>query len=162
MLLDGLWLIFLIAPLFIIWLVALSFWLYKINAHYSRLIKGAGKASLKEVLDKLLINQEEVEAHLKKLESSTLTLDKQGQFHFQKMGILRFNPFSETGGEQSFALALLDRNESGVVLLSLHSREGTRIYAKPIKNGKSRYNLSKEELQALEEARKSGKNQTNV
>lgn len=67
----------------------------------------------------------------------------------QKVGIVRFNPFGEVGSNQSFALALLDNYNSGVIILSLYSRDGVRIYGKPIRSGKSEYQLSKEEDQAL-------------
>lgn len=138
----------------LIWLSLLSFWLYKTAGHYTRLVKATGKVNLRSALEKLLSDQKELEAHLGKIEDSIAEIGKAGEAHFQRMGVVRFNPFRETGGDQSFALALLDSEDSGVVILSLHSREGTRIYAKPVKNGKSRYDLSKEEVKAIEEARK--------
>ena len=67
----------------------------------------------------------------------------------QKVGVVRFNPFKETGGNQSFSIALLDSKDNGLVISSLFTRQGTRIYAKPVKNGKSTYQLSKEELEAI-------------
>lgn len=70
----------------------------------------------------------------------------------QKISVVRFNPFGDTGGDQSFALAVLDAHDSGYVLTSMHGREGTRVYVKPIDIGKSKYTLSKEEQQALEQA----------
>lgn len=70
----------------------------------------------------------------------------------QKVGIVRFNPFQDTGGNQSFAIALLDYYNNGLVISSLHSREGTRTYTKPIKNGQSEYNLSNEEKEAIKKA----------
>ncbi|HEX8974531.1 MAG TPA: DUF4446 family protein, partial [Patescibacteria group bacterium] len=70
-----------------------------------------------------------------------------------KVGIIRFNPFKDIGGDQSFALALLDGKNSGVVVSSLHTREGTRIYAKPIVKGESdKYTLTDEEKSAIKEA----------
>lgn len=155
MLLSEVGIIVLVAVL--VWLLALSIWLYQTSAHYLRLVKGTGKVELKKAIEKLLEEQEKKEAHLKKIEELIADIEKKGETHFQKMGVVRFNPFSETGGDQSFALALLNRSDSGVVILSLHSREGTRIYVKPIKEGKSRYELSKEELKAIDEARKGNK-----
>ena len=70
----------------------------------------------------------------------------------QKVGFLRFNPFQDTGGDNSFALALLDRENNGVILSSFYTREGVRIYAKQIENGASRQALSDEEKKVLEEA----------
>lgn len=67
----------------------------------------------------------------------------------QKIALVRFNPFGDTGGDQSFALAVLDDHNSGYVLTSIHGRGGTRVYVKPIDFGKSKYNLSVEEQQAL-------------
>lgn len=72
----------------------------------------------------------------------------------QKISVVRFNPFGDTGGDQSFALAVLDAHNSGYVLTSMHGREGTRVYVKPIDLGKSKYTLSKEEQQALAQAAK--------
>jgi hypothetical protein len=70
-----------------------------------------------------------------------------------KVGIIRFNPFKDIGGDQSFALALLDGKDSGIVISSLHTREGTRIYSKPISKGISeKYTLTEEEKQAIKEA----------
>ncbi len=72
----------------------------------------------------------------------------------QKISVVRFNPFGDTGGDQSFVLAVLDAHDSGYVLTSIHGREGTRVYVKPIDYGKSKYTLSKEEKQALDQAAK--------
>jgi hypothetical protein len=70
----------------------------------------------------------------------------------QKISIVRFNPFGDTGGDQSFSLAVLDAHDSGYVLTSIHGRQGTRVYVKPVDFGKSKYTLSSEEQQALSQA----------
>jgi hypothetical protein len=71
-----------------------------------------------------------------------------------KMGLVRFNPFGDVGGNQSFAVAFLDREKTGIVISSLYGREGTRLYAKPVQNGKSLkgYGFSKEEQDAIEKS----------
>ncbi len=70
-----------------------------------------------------------------------------------KVGIIRFNPFKDIGGDQSFALALLDGKDCGIVISSLHTREGTRIYSKPVNKGVSeKYTLTEEEKAAIKEA----------
>lgn len=75
------------------------------------------------------------------------------QKSLHKTGVIRFNPFKDIGGDQSFALALLDGKNSGVVISSLHTREGTRIYSKPITKGESeKYTLTEEEKQAIRTA----------
>ena len=69
-----------------------------------------------------------------------------------KVGIVRFNPFKDIGGDQSFALALLDGKDSGLVISSLHTREGTRIYSKPVSKGiAEKYTLTEEEEKAIKE-----------
>jgi hypothetical protein len=70
----------------------------------------------------------------------------------QRVGIVRFNPYSDTGGQQSFSLAMLDGQQSGYVLTSLHSRQQTRVYLKQISGGQSDTPLSDEEAQALRQA----------
>jgi hypothetical protein len=67
--------------------------------------------------------------------------------------VVRFNPFKDIGGDQSFALALLDGKNSGLVVSSLHTREGTRIYSKPVIKGESeKYPLTDEEKSAIKAA----------
>lgn len=70
-----------------------------------------------------------------------------------KIGVIRFNPFKDIGGNQSFVVALLDGKNSGVVISSLHTREGTRVYSKPITRGASEeYQLTEEETKAVASA----------
>lgn len=70
----------------------------------------------------------------------------------QKMGMVRFSPFNEVGGDQSFSVALLDDNDNGFVITSHFLRESTRVYAKPVERGISKYQLSEEELEAINKA----------
>ncbi|MBQ5709711.1 MAG: DUF4446 family protein, partial [Anaerotignum sp.] len=71
----------------------------------------------------------------------------------QKIGLIRYNPFDEMGGNLCFALALLDGHDNGVVLNGIHSRTGSFTYAKPIEMGVSTYMLSEEEIKAVEMAK---------
>ncbi|MBI4050714.1 MAG: DUF4446 family protein [Candidatus Doudnabacteria bacterium] len=73
--------------------------------------------------------------------------------NIQKTGLVRFNPFADAGSNLSFTCALLDANNNGIVISSLHGREGTRIYAKPVENGHSSYPLTDEEKQAIKQAK---------
>ena|SRR3990167_5630252 len=104
------------------------------------------------------------EAKLDRLEDSQKSLreikeilESQGaaaQKYFQKVGIVRFNPFADSGGDQSFSLSLLDGHGSGFVISSLHTRQETRIYLKPVLGGKAvGFVLSKEEEQAIKVAK---------
>ena len=91
----------------------------------------------------------------RKKEDKPSELGKETKSHLQKMGFVRFNPFNDTGGDQSFCLAILDGHDNGIVISSLHSREQTRVYAKEIVAGKPKgVELSKEEREALREATK--------
>ena len=74
----------------------------------------------------------------------------------QRKGLVRYNAFRNTGGDQSFAWALVDSYGNGVVLSSLHARENTRVYAKPLYDWKSSYSLTKEEEQAIAQALEQG------
>ena len=106
--------------------------------------------NLKEVLSSF----ENLERNFEKLSNELENLKKESRFSIQKIGIVRFNPFSEVGSDQSFSIALLDKNDSGVVITSLYTREENRVYGKPIEAGKSAYSLSDEEKQAIEKAKK--------
>ena len=86
------------------------------------------------------------------LSARTALLEAAQRRSFQRVGLVRYNPFEETGGNQSFALALLDAGGDGWVLSSLHARSGTRVYAKAITAGRSDAGLSDEETAALRQA----------
>ena len=101
--------------------------------------------NLKDLLREFEQLKKEFEKVLKEFEN----LKEKEKFNIQKVGIVRFNPFKEVGGNQSFSIALLDGKDDGVVITSLYLREGNRVFAKPIKGGKSEFNLSKEEIEAI-------------
>ena len=77
-------------------------------------------------------------------------LDNDVNSCIQKIGLVRYNAFRDVGSDLSFAIALLDNNDNGVVLNGLYGSESSNIYAKPIKNGGSTYQLSEEEKYAIE------------
>jgi hypothetical protein len=91
----------------------------------------------------------------KRVENLTQALDslkKETKLAVQKVGLKRFNPFSEIGGDQSFTIALLDGNNDGVIITSIYSNDGNRVYAKSIEKGESKYVLSEEEKEVIEKA----------
>jgi len=146
--------IFLIGAIFV-WLIALSFLFYKFLAPLWQLTKGMTRRDLSSALKKLLKDFDEHESKIKALVKEAGDLKKDNLYNIQKMGLVRYNPFAETGGDQSFCLSLLDGNNNGLVISSLHSRENTRIYAKPVKKGKpAGYDLSVEEKEAVKKAKK--------
>lgn len=146
-------LIFILFGLVFTWLIVVSFFLFRALSHYQRLTTGMMKEDLIEVLEKILKEQGIEKKRIDELIKKAEEIEKNGEFHVQKIGLVRFNPFSETGGDQSFSLAILDGKDSGIVISSLHSRDSTRIYTKPIKEGKAvGYETSKEEKQAISKA----------
>lgn len=130
-------------------LTALFIWLF---LFFKKLVKGAEGENLKKVLDKILSTQDQNSQTLTQVKKEIVRLEEEGKFHVQKVGLIRFNPFSEIGGDHSFSIALLDGKLSGVIMTGLHTRERTRIYLKEIKNGKSLVELSEEEKKALAKA----------
>ena len=110
--------------------------------------------SLEEMLVLHLKRVTQVDQRLAELEAEYERLTVTNSLASQKISIVRFNPFGDTGGDQSFTLAVLDAHDSGYVLTSIHGRQGTRSYVKPIDLGKSKYTLSDEEQQALAQAAK--------
>ena len=92
------------------------------------------------------------QTELKKLTKELDILNARNLSNIQKVSFARYNPFGEMGGEQSFTIALLNGLNDGFLLTSLHTRSGTRTYAKKISEGKCKLELSKEEQKALKQA----------
>lgn len=92
------------------------------------------------------------EGGLQQLSGRSSQLASRLQLALKHVGLVRYRAYEDVGGDQSFALALLDDDQSGVVLAGLHGRSGDRIYAKPVKQGRSSYALSQEELEAIAKA----------
>lgn len=142
----------------LVWLSAITFLLVRILKTFSRLTKGVSEKDLKEILEEVIVALKKGEKSYAELESRIELLKEENKINFQKIGLLRYNPFSDTGGNQSFVLALLDGNDNGFVITTLHSREATRVFAKPVIGGKEGgFEFSKEEIQAILEAQKKGK-----
>lgn len=94
----------------------------------------------------------EVVQDVDRLEARTALLERDLRRALGRVALVRFNPFEDTGGNQSFALAVLDANGDGFVVSSLHARQGTRVYAKAVRAGRSESALSGEEEQAVRQA----------
>jgi Flp pilus assembly protein TadB len=114
--------------------------------------RGAEGSSLEAVLDAHLDKVFAVARELDGLGDRMTAIEGAQRKAFQRVGLVRYNPFEETGGNQSFALALLDAAGDGWVLSSLHARSGTRVYAKTIKAGRADVGLSAEETAAITRA----------
>ncbi len=78
---------------------------------------------------------------------------EESKYYFYKIGMVRFNPFERSGGEQSFVIAVLDKQNNGLVINFIYTRDGLRTYSKKVKNGKGQeYDLSEEEQKAIEKS----------
>lgn len=134
--------------------VSISLFIY-MKIKLKRLFRGAEGRDLETVIksmsDSLSMFLKKQELVDKKLED----IDKKVTKHVRGVGLIRFNPFTDQGGTQSFSLALLNEDHDGVVISSLYARERTSVYAKPIKNMTSTFELSDEEKEALDKAVKS-------
>lgn len=116
---------------------------------YRELVRDGGQGSLGEVLESHVGRVEDVRGRLEHLHALHADLQRRSQTSIQHIGLVRFNPFEDTGSDQSFAIALLDDRQDGVVISSLHGRNNTRVFAKPVEGGASSHALSDEETQAI-------------
>lgn len=145
--------LFVFAGLVIVWLSGVTFFLYKSVSHYNRLVKGKDKKSLSELLEKILEESDIAKKEIEDLKKKIKQIEDHALSHIHKIGLIRFNPFKDIGGKQSFVLSLLDAENSGVVVTSLHGRQETRWYVKMVKRGQGvNYELSKEEIEAVKKA----------
>lgn len=137
----------------VLWLLIITLILLRTRGHYKRLISRTKKRSIDEILDSLTERGEFFSREIDKIQKTMEQIVLQGKTHFQKIGFVRFNPFERVGGEQSFVISLLDREDSGIILNFLYTREGVRVYAKQVEKGSGvKYELSSEEKEAIKKA----------
>lgn len=144
---------YIILSVFGIWLIVISIVLYRIFALFNKLTKGVEVTDLKKVLEKVLAQGSKNEKDIGSLFKITNALEESGKLHIQKVGLVRFNPFKELGGDHSFSLSVLDAENSGIIITSLHTRDRTRVYMKTVSKGKSDIELSEEERKSLAKAK---------
>lgn len=134
---------------FIMILVKLS----KLNKKYKNFMQKLGNGkNLEEDLETYMYRVDKVEKQNGDILNQIKNLENDLTKCIQKVGMVRYNAFQDTGSDLSFTLALLDENNDGVVLNGIYSREMSNIYAKPVEKGKSNYTLSEEESQAIQKA----------
>jgi len=152
-------LLLLLPAVLLLWLTILTFLIIKQRQFFQTFTQGVAKNDLKTVLKNIATSMKKIGDELNRQNTDLKTIHEENLHHFQKIGFVRYNPFSDTGGDQSFCLCLLDQHDRGFVITSLHSREQTRIYAKAITNGQAKgYELSKEEVQAVSLAKNRNQN----
>lgn len=136
----------------VIWLAVISYFFWKERGYLRQLFPKSDARDIRNKFKELIELINEFDKRGTHLEKHLRAVQKDGLHHIQKMAVVRYNPYNDTGGDQSFTVALLDGDLNGLLLTSLHSRSGTRIYIKSINKGKSDLELSKEEGKVLEEA----------
>ena len=139
-------------------LLGLAVWtmlrMRRLERHYATLTTGTERGNLQAILEQHIGQVHAAIGQVQNLDAAVRKLELAAGDHVQHLGFMRFNPFRETGGDQSFVLALADGHGNGIVLSTLHSRDITRIYAKPLRNWESSYPLTDEEQEAIQRAQK--------
>lgn len=127
--------------------------LSKLRKNYSNYMKKLGKGeNINELIKEYLTKTDKIIDENKEIVEYCKKLDNRADKSFQKTGMVRYNAFKDTGSNLSFAVAILDANDNGIVFNGIYSRDTSNIYAKTIKEGKSEYMLSNEEKEAISKA----------
>ncbi len=121
---------------------------------FRTLLTGRGGVDLEATLLDYVGRMDRVEQVAHGMEERAAMMETQYPYLLQHIGVVRFNPFPDKGGDQSFVVAILDGHADGVVLSGLHSRVDSRVYAKPVVGGQSTYTLTDEEKTAIARAMK--------
>lgn len=124
----------------------------KFTRKYKKFMQGKNASSLEKDIMSLYEDNTFIKANVEKNKKDIAELFEKHKTTFQKMGLVKYDAFKEMGGKLSFTLALLDENNNGVLLNSVHSSDGCYSYTKRIKNGDSAITLSNEEKVAVERA----------
>lgn len=135
-----------------IWLAVLQRSEVRLRRRLRGLLDASGSTGLDEVLGGQTERIDELGRRVAHLDALQLELQAASRLALQRVGVIRFNPFQDRGGDQSFAIALLDHAGTGIVVSSLHGRTETRLFAKQISSGRSAITLSEEEQQAIRAA----------
>lgn len=121
-----------------------------LNKKYKQFMAGSDGKSLEEEIRSKIGLMDKLNEKVNQVANQNNIIDTRLNEVFQKVGIIKYDAFSEMGGKMSFALALLTDNNSGFVFNAMHSREGCYTYIKEIEDGKSKVTLAKEEKEALD------------
>jgi hypothetical protein len=124
----------------------------------NRLVASTSQASLEDGVESSAdgSQQRDLRNQMSAVSVQVAALDRALQKSLNRVGIVRFNPYEDTGGDLSFALAVSNNEGNGIVISSLHGRSNSRFYAKPLLNWTSAYALSTEEAEAVRRAHEAG------
>lgn len=133
-------------------IVSLNSKIQKIRKRHKKLLRGVNGANLEEVIDNYYDKIEYQMQENDLIKEKMKNIEKSAAQCIQKISFKRYRAFEDVGSDLSFSLALLDKKNDGVVITSLYSRSESTVYGKAIQNGKSKYDLSQEEIDVLEGA----------
>lgn len=136
--------------LLILCIVNIIYMIYIKNKYIAFMKKIGNGSNVDEMLRDYLRDVKQIKQDNSEIKAYYTKLDHDISSCIQKIGLVRYNAFRDVGSDLSFAIAILDREDNGVVLNGLYGSESSNIYAKPIKQGKSSYQLSDEEMYAIE------------
>lgn len=138
-----------------LWLVVLTIFVWKERRLLSSFFPKSGERDIRRRFEEILKQMFNLNQQDKELGKRLTGVEKDMLTHIQRMELIRYNPYQDTGGDQSFSWAILDSNGDGVVLTSLHSRSGTRVFAKPVTGAKAgKHQFSEEEARVVKKAMK--------
>ena len=142
-----------VAALLLVWNIFLQIGASRMRKNQEQLFSGKNGADLEKVILDHGKSLKELDRDIQDLYGISNRIHDLAGRSVHKVGMVRFNPFKDLGGDQSFAIALLNGENSGFVISGLHTREGNRVYAKPVENGKAvKHPLTEEEQEAIQKA----------
>lgn len=145
-------LMLLIVGVLVVWIGTIEYRMMRQNRTLRALFNGRTGADLEQVLREYMGRMDRTDQTIKEFNQRATLIEQKVPFTVSHLGVVRFNPFADKGGDQSFAVAFLDDHHDGVVFTGLHSRADVRVYAKPIVGGTSTYPLTQEESEAINRA----------
>ena len=128
-------------------------WLIKTELRLKKLMAGKKAKDLEDLFIQFAKDLKELQNSRDNLSKNIANIETKVKASIRGLSTVRFNPFKDSGGNQSFAIALLNEDGDGVIISSLYSRERMSVFAKPIKNNTSEYDLTNEETEALKKAK---------
>ncbi|HRZ30362.1 MAG TPA: DUF4446 family protein [Candidatus Paceibacterota bacterium] len=126
--------------------------LFILDRRLSNLLTGKRGGDLEHVIEEFVKTARRLDERTKLIAQEIDNINGRLAKAIQKVHTVRYNPFRDQGGNQSFATCFMDENGDGLVISSLYSRDKVSVYAKPLKDGKSEYELSQEEKESIDKA----------
>jgi len=139
--------------LLLVWNIFLQINISRVKKNQKELFSGKSGVDLEKIILDHGKNLKELDRDIQDLYGISNRIHNLASRSVHKVGMVRFNPFKDLGGDQSFSIALLDGQNNGMVISGIHTREGNRVYAKPVEKGKAvKHPLTEEEMEAIQKA----------